>query len=146
MNMLVNLLLQNLCSGVRHAGSLALSAAELLLQKSAGAAGMLAQTQPAPPAPLADPPKVPHSPLFWMPNSASGFSGEIDTLFDFLLWVSTVSLIAIAAAMIYFCVKYRATSREANEAAESQVDHSNTLEVTWSVIPLFVVIAVFVAG
>lgn len=146
MNTLVNILLQTLCSGVRHAGSLALSAAQVLIQKGAGAAGMLAQTQPAPPAPLADPPKVPHSPLFWMPNSASEFSGEMDTLFDFLLWVSTISLFAIAAAMIYFCVKYRAKSREANEAAESQVDHSNTLEVTWSVIPLFVVIAVFVAG
>ena len=103
------------------------------------------QQSPAQPA-LPAPPKVPESPWFWMPNSASEYSPHIDALFDFLLWISAISIIGVAAAMIYFCVKYRATSREANEAAESQVDHSNTLEVTWSVIPLFIVIGVFVVG
>jgi cytochrome c oxidase subunit II len=63
-----------------------------------------------------------------------------------LLWISLVSLVGIAVAMVYFCVKYKATSREANEAAESQVDHSNTLEVTWSIIPLFIVIGLFGVG
>jgi cytochrome c oxidase subunit 2 len=125
--------------------SRAVSVAAALLEQGAGAAAMLAQTQPGPAA-LPTRPKVPDSPLFWMPNTASEFSGHMDKLFDFLLWVSTISLVGIAAAMIYFCVKYRAKSREANEAAESQVDHSNTLEVTWSVIPLCIVVGVFVAG
>ena len=70
----------------------------------------------------------------------------MDGLFDFLLWISVISLIGIASAMILFCVRYRAKSRAANEPAESQLDHSNTLEVTWSVIPLFIVIGVFVVG
>ena len=105
-----------------------------------------AAQEPAPPAPLLDPPKVPESPWFWMPNSASTFAESIDWTFDLLLWISAVSLVGVAAAIIYFCMRYRATSREANEAAESQFDHSNSLEITWSIIPLFIVFGVFVVG
>src|SRR5690606_34734517 len=81
-----------------------LGAGAAWLGKGLGAAQMLVQqTEPAPPTALPDPPKVPDSPFFWMPNGASEFSGRVDGLFDFLLWTSTVSLIGIAAAMIYFC-------------------------------------------
>jgi cytochrome c oxidase subunit 2 len=97
-------------------------------------------------APLPDPPKVPHSPWFWMPNSASNFAGATDGIFDALMWISAVCMLGVAVAIVYFCRRYRATSREANEAAESQADHSNTLEVTWSIIPLFVVVGLFVVG
>ena len=108
--------------------------------------GMLAQDPGPAPAALPNPPRVPDSPGFWMPNAASEFSGRMDGLFNFLLWISLISLIGIASAMILFCIRYRAKSRAANEPAESQLDHSNTLEVTWSVIPLFIVIGVFVVG
>ena len=121
--------------GLGHASSLVAAASRMLVQ----------DTQPAPGG-LPDPPKVPESPWFWMPNSASDFAGDIDGLFDFMLWISAISTVGVAAAMIYFCTRYRASSREANERAQSQVDHSNTLEVTWSVIPLFIVIGVFVVG
>jgi cytochrome c oxidase subunit 2 len=107
---------------------------------------MLLQWLQAQPAGLPDPPKVPDSPWFWMPNSASNFAGSIDATFDALMWISTLCMIGVAVAIVWFCKKYRATSREANEAAESQADHSNTLEITWSIIPLFVVIGFFVVG
>jgi cytochrome c oxidase subunit 2 len=48
--------------------------------------------------------------------------------------------------MIYFVVKYRAKSRAANEKAPPSSEHNTTLEITWSVIPLVVVIAIFVWG
>jgi cytochrome c oxidase subunit 2 len=124
-----------------------LSAAVALAKSGFAATRMLVQeTQPAQPGALPAPPKVPESPWFWMPNSASEFSSQVDGLFDFLVWISALSTLGVAAAIVYFCVKYKATSRAANEPAESQVDHSNTLEVTWSVIPLFLVIGVFVVG
>jgi cytochrome c oxidase subunit 2 len=81
-----------------------------------------------------------------MPNSASNFADATDGIFDALLWISLLCMLGLAFAIVSFCRRYRATSREANEAAESQVDHSNTLEITWSIIPLFVVIGVFVVG
>jgi cytochrome c oxidase subunit II len=100
----------------------------------------------AAPTGLPDPPKVPHSPSFWMPNSASNFASPTDGIFMALMWISAICMLGVAVAMIGFCRRYRATSREANEAAASQVDHSNTLEITWSIIPLFVCIGVFVVG
>ena len=107
---------------------------------------LVQQGAPAQPGAAPSLPKVPDSPSFWMPNDASEFSGQIDGLFDFLVWVSAISMVGIIVAIVYFCVKYRAPSRAANEAALSQVDHSNTLEITWSIIPLFIVIGVFVVG
>ncbi len=91
-------------------------------------------------------PKLPESPLFWMPRSASVTSEHVDWIWDFMVWMSVVSSILILGAMIYFCFKYRATSRAANEKTEKSSDHNTTLEVTWSILPLFVVIALFVWG
>jgi cytochrome c oxidase subunit II len=156
MNIIVDTLLSRSallshCFSLAHAGcsrwlGSACSALVLLARQGLGATGVLAQQpQPAPAAPP-NLPKVPESPSFWMPNEASEYAGKMDALFHFMVWLSLFCVVAIAGAMIYFCVKYRATSRDANEAAESQIDHSNTLEVTWSVIPLFIVIGLFVAG
>src|SRR5688572_4913361 len=91
-------------------------------------------------------PKSPPSPDFWMPKSASVTSEHVDWIWDFMVWMSVISAILILGAMIYFCFKYQAKSRAANEYAEESTDHNTTLEVVWSVIPLFVVIALFVWG
>jgi cytochrome c oxidase subunit 2 len=91
-------------------------------------------------------PKLPASPHFWMPDDASVTAADIDWLYMFMMWMSVICVVGIFAALAYFCVKYRATSRKANEKAEASSDHNTTLEVTWSIIPLFVVIALFVWG
>ena len=118
-----------------------------LLQRAARVSlALVQQGTPASPGAAPTLPKVPDSPSFWMPNEASEYAGQLDGLFAFLMWVSAISMAGILVAIVYFCVKYRATSRAANEAALSQADHSNTLEITWSIIPLFIVIGVFVLG
>lgn len=89
-------------------------------------------------------PKVPDSPLFWMPNEASTQAGSTDSLFNLLVWVSVISAAGILAAMVYFCAKYKAPKRGAR--ALSQVDHDNTLEITWSLAPMVILVAVFVWG
>lgn len=91
-------------------------------------------------------PKVPDSPSVWMPNAASTFADSLDGLFSFLVWTSGIVTVGVVAAMIVFVMKYKATSREANEPALSQMDHSNALEVIWSTIPLVLVVIVFVLG
>jgi cytochrome c oxidase subunit 2 len=93
-----------------------------------------------------DLPKFPASDLFWMPVDASVTTRNVDWLYDFLVWMSVVSSIAILGAMAYFVIKYKAKSRKANERALSQLDHSTSLEITWSVLPIFVLIALFVWG
>ncbi len=91
-------------------------------------------------------PKVPESSNFWMPNAGSDLAHSIDGLFMYITWVSAVSVMGIFAAMFIICYKYRAKTREANQQALSQVDHSNTLEITWSVIPFFFLVSIFVWG
>ena len=102
---------------------------------------MISLLQPAPSLP-----KLPESTHFWMPFDASVTAADIDWLYMFMVWMSVICTLGIFAAMAYFCVKYRAKSRAANEIAEPSSDHNTTLEVTWSIIPLFVVIALFVWG
>jgi cytochrome c oxidase subunit 2 len=106
-------------------------------------ASLMNLQQTNPPAQL---PVMPESPLFWMPRPSSTVAGDIDWLFDVMVWISTIVAIGVLGAMIIFCMKYRAVSREANEVPEPSSDHNTTLEITWSVIPLIVVIALFVWG
>jgi cytochrome c oxidase subunit 2 len=98
--------------------------------------------------PQAEPvrPKLPPSDQFWLPASGTGIVGDVDALFHYIMWVSVISVMGIFIAMFYFAIKYRAPDRESNQKALSQEDHSNALEITWSVIPLIIVISFFVWG
>jgi cytochrome c oxidase subunit 2 len=91
-------------------------------------------------------PESPPSPFFWMPLDASVTVRAVDWLYDFLYWMSVISSVIILGAMAYFCVKYRAKSRKANEVPEKSADHSTALEIAWSILPMFVVVAIFVWG
>ena len=106
-------------------------------------ASLLNLQQNVPPADL---PKMPESAQFWMPRASSTVAGQIDWLFEVMVWISAIVAIGVLGAMIMFCLKYRAASREANEVPEPSSDHNTTLEITWSVIPLIVTIALFVWG
>ena len=91
-------------------------------------------------------PKVPESSQFWLPDAGSDLASSVDGLFMYIMWVSAISAIGIFAAMLIICMKYRAKDRAANQQALSQVDHSNALEITWSVLPFFFLISIFVWG
>ena len=91
-------------------------------------------------------PKSPPSDDFWMPIDASTTVASVDWLYDFLYWMSVISSVVILGAMLYFVVKYKAKSRAANEVPEKSSDHSTVLEIAWSVLPMFVVVAIFVWG
>jgi cytochrome c oxidase subunit 2 len=91
-------------------------------------------------------PKLAPSDNFWLPNAGSDVARSVDDLFMFITWVSAVSVMGIFVAAAVICYKYRATSREANEKALTQEDHSTVLEITWSVIPMFFLVVFFVWG
>ena len=92
------------------------------------------------------PPLATDSPYFWMPRAASTTARDIDWLYDAMVWLSVLCAVGIFAAMFYFCLKYKAKPRAANEKVEKTPDHNTTLEITWSLIPLVIVIALFVWG
>lgn len=92
------------------------------------------------------PPKLPDSPSFLMPPEASTVAGEIDWLFNVILVICTIVTVGVVAAMIYFVRKYGAKSRSHNEQGEPSSGHNTVLELTWSIVPLVVVIPLFVWG
>jgi cytochrome c oxidase subunit 2 len=94
------------------------------------------------PVPL---PVVPPSPSFWMPTASSTSAGQVDWLFTTLMTVATVSAVGVFVAMALFVLRYRSRSRE-EAAPPPGVTHNTLLEVTWSVIPLGIVIALFFWG
>jgi cytochrome c oxidase subunit II len=91
-------------------------------------------------------PKLPESDQYWMPLDASVTAADIDWLYMFMIWGSVIFSLAIFAAMAYFVMKFKATSREANERSEPSSEHNTALEVGWSVVPLLICIALFVWG
>jgi cytochrome c oxidase subunit II len=91
--------------------------------------------------------KFPPSDSYWMPKSASTSAPFIDWLYMMLYWISVVSAVAIFLAMVYLCVKYKAPERSSKDKPITDVStHNTTLEISWSIAPLIIVVAVFVWG
>jgi len=79
--------------------------------------------------------------LDWMlPPAKSTMAGETDALFYFINIVSFIFLVGITIAILYFSWRYR---RRSEEDVTPVITHNNKLEITWSVIPLILVIIVF---
>ncbi len=80
---------------------------------------------------------------FMLPPAKSTLAGETDALFYFINSVSLILLIGITVAIIYFAWKYR---RKSEDDVTPVISHNNKLEITWSVIPLVLVLIVFSWG
>ncbi len=76
------------------------------------------------------------------PDRASTAAGNVDALFIFLIIVSGLMTALIFTAVVYFAARYR---RQKGVLAE-QIEGSTSLELTWSIIPMFVFMAIFVWG
>ena len=69
-------------------------------------------------------------------------AGQVDALYIYLLLVSGVMTALIFLAVTLLAIKYRrSTGRDAQ-----QIEGSTLLEITWSIIPLFVMMTFFVWG
>jgi len=76
----------------------------------------------------------------FMPEPASTVAGRVDALFLFLLAVSVFFGVLIAALVVYFFVRYR---RRSDDERPPHIHGSALLELTWSLIPLAIVMVVF---
>jgi len=79
----------------------------------------------------------------WLPPQSSTTAHEIDSLFYFILYSSTILTLIVLAAMIYFIVKYR---RKSHTDRPQEVHESKWLEISWIVIPTLLVMLVFFWG
>jgi cytochrome c oxidase subunit 2 len=76
------------------------------------------------------------------PVGASTTAGNVDALFVFLLLVTGLVTLAIFIMILVFAAKFR---RRPGHRAE-QIEGSTTLEITWSVVPLFIFLFIFAWG
>ncbi len=76
------------------------------------------------------------------PEQASTLAHRVDALYIFLLVVAGMMAVSIFVLLIYFAARFR---HRPGVRAE-QIEGSNALEITWSVIPFFVFMAIFVWG
>jgi cytochrome c oxidase subunit 2 len=78
-----------------------------------------------------------------MPEQASNFAFEVDLFYLFLIALTTLFTIGIAAAAIYFLVKYR---RRSQGEIPEQIEGAMKLEITWTVIPFLISMFIFAWG
>lgn len=77
---------------------------------------------------------------YWMPPPASTTAGEVDALFNFILWLSAFFFALIVGLMVLFVVRYHRRRVAQPEASPS---HNTALELTWTIIPLLLVVVIF---
>jgi cytochrome c oxidase subunit 2 len=75
------------------------------------------------------------------PEVASTYAEDVDKLFFVLLALTIVFTVLVGGLLIYLAVRYR---RGANVDRSRPVGHNSLLELTWSVGPLILALAVFV--
>jgi len=76
------------------------------------------------------------------PARASSTAGNVDALFIFLVLISAFMSVSIFTMITFFAVRYR---RRRGVEAE-QIEGSNSLEITWSVVPLMIFMFIFAWG
>ena len=77
---------------------------------------------------------------FMLPPAKSTTAEATDALFHFINVTSVILLIGITIAILYFSWKFR---RRSDDDVTPVIAHNSKLEITWSVIPLILVMIVF---
>lgn len=91
---------------------------------------------------LAD--EVPNDRTFWFPPQYSNHAPTVDWPFYFITWVCIFFLVLITVLMLIFMWRY---SRHRGVVADHDAaTHNTPLEITWSFIPLVLVIIMFYIG
>jgi cytochrome c oxidase subunit 2 len=75
-------------------------------------------------------------------SGASNFADSVDSAFFYIFAISLAFLIGITIVMIWFTVKYNRKRRPKPE----QIKDNMKLEITWTVIPLILVLTMFYYG
>ncbi len=80
---------------------------------------------------------------FWLPPQASTAAAGVDWLFMAITYLCYFFFALIVILMVYFSVKYRQRGKEIHAHGPT---HHTMLELTWSGLPLLLVIVMFYVG
>jgi len=81
------------------------------------------------------------TPLF--PESASTMAPRVDSLYFFLIGVTTFFSLLIAGLIVFYAIRYR---RRSPTSVGARIHGDLMLEVAWSVIPLVISLGIFTWG
>lgn len=85
-----------------------------------------------------------YDPFEQLPPAASTVAHEMDYIYYYTFWVSMFFLVLITLIMVWFAIKYR--RKAPTDPMGVGPTHHTGLEVTWSVIPFFLVAYMFWIG
>jgi len=80
---------------------------------------------------------------FWFPPQVSTLAGEIDWLFNFIMWICVFFLVLTMGLMVAFVWTYR---RRPGVEAEKTATHHTSLELTWTILPSILLVVIFYFG
>lgn len=80
---------------------------------------------------------------FWLPPGVSSEAAQVDWVFYLIYWICLFFFVLVVALMVLFAWKYRRT--RAGTWAPGPT-HNTPIEVTWTIIPLLLVIVIFYVG
>ena len=81
---------------------------------------------------------------FWLPPQGSTVAGEVDSLFDFIMWLNIIFFVLITVGAIWLVLRYQRKSHD--QLATAQIGHNTAFEAAWTFVPLVLVIICFVWG
>jgi cytochrome c oxidase subunit 2 len=79
----------------------------------------------------------------FMPPGWSTVSDSVDGVYYFITWLSLFFFVLITVLTVLFAIKYRRTQKVMETGGPT---HHTPLELTWSIVPLLIVIAIFYVG
>jgi cytochrome c oxidase subunit 2 len=80
---------------------------------------------------------------FWLPPARSTFAPAVDNLFYLVLGVSIFFFALIVGLMTLFVIRYRQRPEPIDRHGPT---HNTALEITWTTIPVLIVIVIFYRG
>ena len=80
---------------------------------------------------------------FWLPRQGSTGAARVDSLFHAITWISIFFFALIVALLAVFLWKYRARP---GHTAQPSPTHNTPLEITWTVLPVLIVVWIFWEG
>ncbi len=73
---------------------------------------------------------------WWLPENVSTYGADVDWLFHLIYYITGVTFVLVAVAMIAFLIRYRA-----RPGRRATYTHGNTaLELTWTVVPALILV------
>lgn len=79
----------------------------------------------------------------FLPPQSSTLAGDVDALFNFVLYASIIFFLIIVVGSFFFVFRYR---RRSEYKLDTAPQHNVKLEFLWTIIPLILVITVFFWG